>query len=122
MQINPHFLFNTLHTISALVHEKPEAADRMIARLSDLLRRTLDHSDIQEVPLRETLAGLEEQLPGDRFMRISRSVIVNLDRIKDKEVQPLFYGDHVVILLDGTKLTLSRTHRDRLDKLIERPT
>jgi hypothetical protein len=39
-----------------------------------------------------------------------------------KEVQPLFYGDHVVILLDGTKLTLSRTHRDRLDKLIERPT
>jgi hypothetical protein len=38
-----------------------------------------------------------------------------------KEVQPLFYGDHVVILLDGTKLTLSRTHRDRLDKLIERP-
>ena len=39
-----------------------------------------------------------------------------------KEVQPLFYGDHAVILLDGTKLTLSRTHRDRLDKLIERPT
>jgi two-component system LytT family response regulator len=68
--------------------------------------------------LRETLTGLEEQLPAERFMRLSRSVIVNLDRVK--EVQPLFYGDHVVILLDGTKLTLSRTHKDRLEKLLER--
>jgi two-component system, LytTR family, response regulator len=69
--------------------------------------------------LRDTLSGLEAQLPADHFMRISRSVIVNLDRVK--EVQPLFYGDHVVILLDGTKLTLSRTHRDKLEKLLARP-
>jgi two-component system, LytTR family, response regulator len=69
--------------------------------------------------LRETLARLEEQLPGHRFMRISRSVIVNLDRIK--EIQPLFYGDHVVILLDGTKLTLSRSYKDKLEKLLARP-
>ena len=68
--------------------------------------------------LRDTLTSLEEQLPAGRFMRLSRSVIVNLDRIK--EVQPLFYGDHVVILLDGTKLTLSRTHKDRLERLLER--
>jgi len=68
--------------------------------------------------LRETLTSLEEQLPAGRFMRLSRSVIVNLDRVK--EVQPLFYGDHVVILLDGTKLTLSRTHKERLEKLLER--
>jgi two-component system, LytTR family, response regulator len=69
--------------------------------------------------LRETLTSLEEQLVSERFMRISRSVIVSLDRIK--EIQPLFYGDHVVILLDGTKLTLSRTHKDKLEKLLERP-
>ena len=62
MQINPHFLFNTLNTISALVHEKPEAADRMIARLSELLRRTLDHSDTQEVPLREEITFLQGYL------------------------------------------------------------
>ncbi len=68
--------------------------------------------------LRDTLMGLEEQLPAERFLRLSRSAIVNLDRVK--EIQPLFYGDHVVILLDGTKLTLSRTHRDRLTKLLER--
>jgi len=62
MQINPHFLFNTLNTISALVHEKPEAADRMIARLSELLRRALDHSDTQEVPLREEITFLQGYL------------------------------------------------------------
>jgi signal transduction histidine kinase len=62
MQINPHFLFNTLNTISALVSEKPEAAERMIARLSELLRRTLDHSDTQEVPLREELTFLQGYL------------------------------------------------------------
>src|SRR6266700_2127385 len=37
MQLNPHFLFNTLHTISALIHENPNDADRIVARLSDLL-------------------------------------------------------------------------------------
>jgi two-component sensor histidine kinase len=62
MQINPHFLFNTLNTVSALVHEQPEAAERMIARLSDLLRRTLDHSDTQEVSLREEISFLQGYL------------------------------------------------------------
>jgi two-component system LytT family response regulator len=68
--------------------------------------------------VRETLAWCEEQLPSDRFLRISRSILVNLDRVK--EVQPLFYGDHVVILRDGTQLTLSRTYRDRLNALMPR--
>ena len=69
--------------------------------------------------LRETLSALENQLPPQTFLRISRSVIVNLDRVK--EVQPLFYGDHVVILRDGTQLTLTRSHRDKLDALLARP-
>jgi two-component system LytT family response regulator len=67
---------------------------------------------------RETLAGIEEQLAREKFMRISRSVIVNLDRIK--ELQPLFYGDYVVILQDGSRLNMSRTYRDRLEAVIER--
>jgi two-component system LytT family response regulator len=68
--------------------------------------------------LRETMSALEGQLPPEQFLRLSRSVIVNLDRVK--EVQPLFYGDHVVILRNGTRLTLTRSHRDRLDALLVR--
>ncbi|MBZ5537412.1 MAG: histidine kinase [Acidobacteriia bacterium] len=62
MQLHPHFLFNTLHAISALVHKDPEVADRMIARLSDLLRLTLDSVGVQEVPLRQELDFLERYL------------------------------------------------------------
>jgi two-component sensor histidine kinase len=62
MQLNPHFLFNTLHTISALIHEDPECADRIVARLSDLLRLSLDQSDTNEVPLRQELAFLDRYL------------------------------------------------------------
>src|SRR5712671_2090254 len=56
MQLNPHFLFNSLHSISALMHQNVEAADRMIVRLSDLLRAALESSESQEVTLREELA------------------------------------------------------------------
>ena len=67
---------------------------------------------------RETLAMFEEQLPGDKFLRISRSTIVNLDRVK--ELQPLFYGDYAVILQDGSRLNMSRNYRDRLEAILER--
>jgi two-component system LytT family response regulator len=67
---------------------------------------------------RDTLAGLEAQLPADRFLRISRSVVVNLDRIK--EMQPLFYGDYVVILQNGSRLNLSRSFRGKLESILER--
>jgi two-component system LytT family sensor kinase len=59
MQLHPHFLFNTLHSISALVHEDPEAADRMIARLSELLRLSLDSGRVQQVPLCQELRFLD---------------------------------------------------------------
>jgi len=62
MQLNPHFLFNTLHTISALIHENPDDADRIVARLSELLRVSLEQSDSQEVPLRQELIFLEGYL------------------------------------------------------------
>jgi len=53
MQLHPHFLFNTLHSISSLVLEDPPKANNMIARLGDFLRLTLDHSDQQLVTLKE---------------------------------------------------------------------
>jgi two-component system, LytTR family, sensor kinase len=59
MQLHPHFLFNTLHSISALIHEDPEAADRMIARLSELLRLSLDSGSVQQVPLYQELRFLD---------------------------------------------------------------
>lgn len=59
MQLHPHFLFNTLHSISALLHEDPEAADRMIAQLSELLRLSLDSGRVQQVPLCQELHFLD---------------------------------------------------------------
>jgi sensor histidine kinase YesM len=58
MQLNPHFLFNTLHMIVAHVRKDPEAAESMISRLSDLFRKTLEVSDSQEIPLKEELEYL----------------------------------------------------------------
>jgi len=63
MQLQPHFLFNTLHTISAFVQEgEPEIADRMIARLGELLRLVLDTAHTQEVSLRQELEFLQRYL------------------------------------------------------------
>jgi two-component system, LytTR family, response regulator len=62
--------------------------------------------------LREKISHLEQQLPQGRFLRIHRSTIVNIDRIK--ELQPLSFGEYSVILHDGTRLTMSRSFRDRV--------
>lgn len=64
-QLQPHFLFNTLNSVSSLVDADPEAARRMVARLSDLLRYTLA-ADRQEVPLRTELASLDLYLDIER--------------------------------------------------------
>jgi LytS/YehU family sensor histidine kinase len=67
MQLNPHFLFNTLHAISALMHQDVEAADRMIARLSDLLRYALESTEEQEVTLEQEFQFL------DRYLEIEQT-------------------------------------------------
>ena len=59
------------------------------------------------------MSEVETRLPASRFARIHRSAIVNIDRIK--ELQPWFRGDFQVLLRDGTKLTLSKNHRRKLD-------
>lgn len=66
--------------------------------------------------LRQTLADLEQQLDDEQFVRISRSLIVNLDRIQ--EIQPWFQGDYVLILTDGTRLTSTRGYRDSMRRLL----
>lgn len=66
--------------------------------------------------LRETLTNLEAQLDPQRFARIHRSQLVNLDRIR--ELQPWSHGEFQVILHDNTQLTLSRSYRERLHELL----
>ncbi|HEU4649231.1 MAG TPA: LytTR family DNA-binding domain-containing protein [Gemmatimonadales bacterium] len=64
------------------------------------------------------MAGLQAQLDPDRFLRISRSAIVNLDRIQ--EIQPWFQGDYVIVLQDRTRLTSTRGYRENLQALLGR--
>ena len=66
MQLNPHFLFNTLNSVASLVHEKPQVAEDMIAALSELLRSTLEAPNQQEVTLKEELRFL------DRYLQIEQ--------------------------------------------------
>jgi two-component system LytT family response regulator len=63
--------------------------------------------------LREKMNDLEGRLDPARFVRIHRSIIVNLDRIK--EMHPHFNGDYIVVLEDGRQLRLSRTRRENLE-------
>jgi two-component system LytT family response regulator len=71
------------------------------------------HSGRETHVLRETMSELEARLDPARFIRVHRSAIVNLDRIK--ELQPWFRGDYKVVLSDGTELTLTRNHREKLE-------
>ncbi|HEU5170900.1 MAG TPA: LytTR family DNA-binding domain-containing protein [Gemmatimonadales bacterium] len=66
--------------------------------------------------IRESMTNLERELDAARFVRISRSAIVNIDRIA--EIQPWFQGDHVVILQDRTRLTSTRGYRENLQRLL----
>lgn len=62
MQLHPHFLFNTLHSISELVHSDPGRAEFMIVRLSHFLRLTLDHNGQQEIPVADEIEFLRRYL------------------------------------------------------------
>jgi two-component system, LytTR family, sensor kinase len=81
MQINPHFLFNTLHAISALVERDAAGVRRMIARLSEMLRHTMESRGSEEVPLRDEMALL------DRYLEIMEVRFQGRLRI-EREVEP----------------------------------
>jgi signal transduction histidine kinase len=87
-QLQPHFLFNTLQSISTLIYRDQPAADRMLTQLSDLLRLSLRNAGVQEVPLSEELGFLEHYLA---IMRVR-------------------FGDRLVIAVD--------TPRDVMDALV----
>lgn len=67
--------------------------------------------------MRETMARLESRLDAKRFIRIHRSTIVNIDRVR--KLSPSFGGEYAVILQDGTKLKLSRGYQDRMTDLFK---
>jgi len=67
--------------------------------------------------VRGTMSGLEAKLDPIKFLRIHRSTIVNVKRIK--ELQPLFHGEYLLTLRDGTQLTSGRTYRDKIQPLLE---
>jgi two-component system, LytTR family, response regulator len=69
--------------------------------------------------VRQTLTAMETQLDPARFVRIHRSAMVNVGRIK--ELQPLFNGEYSLLMEDKTKLTLSRTYKDKLFGLLGKP-
>ena len=95
-QMNPHFLFNTLHTISALMHKDVDAADRMVMKLSELLRLALDNTNTHEVPLSQELDFLNRYLEIEQT-RFRERLKVELDiapetlraRVPNLVLQPL---------------------------------
>ena len=84
-QLHPHFLFNTLHGVSSLIHEDPDAAEDMLTALSDLLRSTLERGDQREATLRDDLGFLDDYLNIHR-MRLGDRLRVTMDISSASEV------------------------------------
>ena len=75
------------------------------------------HAGRETHVVRHTLTRLEQRLASHNFVRVHRSAIVNVDRIK--ELEPWFHGEYVVILKDGTKLTSSAAHSQALHRIVD---
>ena len=95
-QLNPHFLFNTLNAVAALVQTDPKGVRRMIALLSDMLRKTLDQASEPEVPLerelellRLYLSIMEIRFRGRLDVRIAADPTVMEARVPHLILQPL---------------------------------
>ncbi|MBA2706514.1 MAG: LytTR family transcriptional regulator [Gemmatimonadaceae bacterium] len=77
------------------------------------------HTGERTYTRRETMQSLESRLDPAKFLRVSRSAIVNLDRVE--EIQPWFNGEYVLLLQSGAKVTTTRSYRGALVELLERP-
>jgi two-component system LytT family response regulator len=123
-------LSQRLTTLLAELKPAPPSADRLavksagrvvLVKITDIDWIEAAHNYVElhvgkEVHLlRQTIEAIESRLAPAKFARISRSVIVNIDRIK--ELQPLFHGEYAVTLHNGTLLTLSRRYRHKLPQL-----
>lgn len=120
-----------LTALLAEMRPEPKTADRLAIKSGGkvLFVKTADvdwieaadnyvnlHVGTESHMLRETMSALEARLDPKQFLRISRSTIVNLERIK--ELQPMFHGDYTVILRNGARLSLSRNYREKLQDLL----
>ena len=76
----------------------------------------LNTDDGENHLLRETMSALEAKLDPRRFVRVHRSTIVNIDRIR--EIRAQTHGEHLIIIQGGQRLSLSRSYRDRVHDLI----
>jgi two-component system LytT family response regulator len=74
------------------------------------------HAGSRSHLLHETMTNLEKRLDPAQFLRVHRSRIVNVKRIK--ELHPLFHGEHIVVLQDGTRLSTGRSYRASMQKLL----
>jgi sensor histidine kinase YesM len=122
-QLHPHFLFNTLNSIATLMRTDVEAAEEMLARLSDMLRLTLQAQTRQEVKLRDEIAALDLYLKimavrfGDR---LSTKVLVE-EPLYDERV-PTFLLQPIVenVIRHGIDESLTMTHVDVIATADER--
>lgn len=118
-----------LHMLHA---SRPAAADRLVIKSGGkvVFLRTAEiewveaaanyvcvHTGRESYLLRETMNSFEARLDAERFMRIHRSIIVNLEKIR--ALQPCNNGEYIVILEDGKELSLSRSYRERLQHYLD---
>ena len=96
-QLEPHFLFNTLHSIAELMHHDIEAADRMLTRLSELLRASLDAGGRQEIRLADELALVDRYLEIERVRLGARlKIAMDIDPKALDSLVPIFVLQPVV--------------------------
>ena len=95
-QLNPHFMFNSLNTISAYIHNKPDLADEVLHELADILRYSLDTAEKERVPLKQELTIIEKYLNiekarfGDKLnVRFSIAEELNTIDIPPLLIQPI---------------------------------
>ncbi len=119
--------------VEELAGAKAAAADRLTIKVGDRLLYVriaeIDyieaaddlvriHAGRHVYEHRSTLSQIEQRLPATHFLRIHRSTVVNVDRIR--EFQPWFQGDWILVLADGTRLQSGKSYRQRIRQLIER--
>jgi sensor histidine kinase YesM len=130
MQIHPHFLFNTLNSISALMHEDVKAADKMVARLGDFLRMTLENSGDREVSLKQEMDFVGHYLEIESVRFQDRLVVkMNIDpetlaaRVPNLILQPIVENaiKHGISRQTdvGSLIISSKRHGDRLQIRVE---
>lgn len=117
MQLNPHFLFNTLNAITELIHTDPDAAEKMVMNLSELLRSTLATINEQKVPLQKEIEFIDQYLEiqkmrfGDR-LKISRFIPSSLlnASVPNMVLQPIVenaVGHGIAPLAAGGSITIA---------------